>query len=197
MSFMTKKNQPVDTETRMRLIKRNISNALYGSGNRNAKTRFSGPEDFALSSGSRGLDALLTPYVVDSGVTSLSLSFLLSSALSDPTIKFVIIYSATYQLGVGDQVGILSIDMTAETWNYNLITTEATNVNNNGTWYEELNGIFNDDLNGVYNTPVVGPVDPGDIDQGYINFYAIQGIKDRQFFVGAIPELLSSPWTEV
>lgn len=39
MSFMTKKNQPVDTETRLRLIKRNISNALYGSGNRNAKTR--------------------------------------------------------------------------------------------------------------------------------------------------------------
>lgn len=192
---MTKKNQPVDTETRMRLIKRNISNALYGSGNRNAKTRFSGPEDFALSSGSRGLDAFLTPHVVYSELTSLS--FLLSSALSDPTIKFVIIYSATYQLGVGDQVGILSIDMTAETWNYNVITTEADNTNNNGTWYEELNGIFNDDLSGVYDTPVVGPVDPGDPDQGNINFYAIQGVKDRQFFVGAIPELLSSPWTEI
>lgn len=192
---MTKKNQPVDTETRMRLIKRNISNALYGSGNRNAKTRFSGPEDFAISSGSRGLDALLTPHVVYSELTSLS--FLLSSALSDPTIKFVIIYSGTYQLGVGDQVGILSIDISAETWNYNLITTEATNINNNGTWYEELNNIFDDDIGGVYGTSAVGPVDPGDPTQGNIKFYAIQGVKNRQFFVDAIPELLSSPWTEI
>lgn len=195
MSFMTKKNQPVDTETRLRLIKRNISNALYGSGNRNAKTRFSGPEDFALSSASRGLDAFLTPHVVDSVLTSLS--FLLTAALNDPNIKFVIIYSATYQLGVGDQVGIFAIDMSAETWNYNLITTEADNTNANGTWVDELNGIFNDDLSGAYNTPVLALVEPTDPTQGDIEFYAIQGVKTRQFFVDAIPELLSSPWTEV
>lgn len=193
MSFITKKNQPLDSATRMRLIKRNISNALYGSGNRNAKTRFSGPEDFAISLASRGLDT----YLIPRAVLSNSLSFLLTAALNDPNIKFVVIYSATYQLGVGDQVGILSIDMSAETWKYNLITTEADNTNANGTWVDELNGIFNDDINGVYGTSAVGPVDTGDPTQGNIKFYAIQGVKNRQFFVDAIPELLSSPWTEI
>jgi len=61
MSFITKKNQPLDSATRMRLIKRNISNALYAGGNRNSKSRFSGSEDIALSMASKGLDTYLIP----------------------------------------------------------------------------------------------------------------------------------------
>jgi len=190
---MTKKNQPVDTETRLRLIKRNISNALYGSGNRNAKTRFSGSEDVAISLASRGLDTYLIPRVVDSVLTSLS--FLLTEALNDPNIKSVFIYSATYPLGVGDQVGRLRIDMTEETWKYNLITTEDTYNYQNSI--DELNGIFTGFIGGAYNTHVLANLNPADSTEGYIEYYAIEGVKTRQFFVDAIPELLTSTWTDI
>jgi hypothetical protein len=194
MNFMTKKNQPVDTETRLRLIKRNISNALYGSGNRNAKTRFSGSEDVAISLASRGLDTYLIPRVVDSVLTSLS--FLLTEAFNVPNIKFVFIYSATYPLGVGDQVGRLRIDMLEKTWEYNLITTEATD-NGNQNSIDELNDIFTDFIGDVYNIPVLANLNPADSTQGYIEYYAIEGVKTRQFFVDAIPELLTSTWTDI
>jgi hypothetical protein len=45
----------------MRLIKRNISNALYAGGNRNSKSRYSGSEDVDISLASRGLDTYLIP----------------------------------------------------------------------------------------------------------------------------------------
>jgi hypothetical protein len=62
----------------MRLIKRNISNALYAGGNRNSKSRFSGSEDIALSMASKGLDTYITPRAQ------------ITPILSSPTGVFVI-----------------------------------------------------------------------------------------------------------
>lgn len=93
MSFTTRKNQPLDSATRMRLIKRNISNALYAGGNRNSKSRFSGSEDIALSMTSKGLDTYITPRAQITPILSSPTGvFVISDTRGCPTHGKILIY---------------------------------------------------------------------------------------------------------
>lgn len=174
MSFATRKQQPLDTATRMRLIKRNISNALYSEG-RIPKGGFGTSQDVSNALFSKGLDTYLNPnsgrVCDDPSIVYGSLSFLLANPMSP---GFII--SGSFPLSSGSSVSALAIFKPLNIFNYQTaIISDVTEINANFSAAGGYEVYYN-----------LGP------QQGIF----IEGQKSKECLLKMIPELMSSPWRE-
>lgn len=174
MSFVTRKQQPLDTATRMRLIKRNISNALYSNG-RIPKGGFGTSQDVSNALFSKGLDTYLNPnsgrVCDDPSIVYGSLSFLL-----DKPEPLIFIISGSFPLNSGSSVSGLAFYFPDKFFFY--ATSTAFGITGINASFSAAGG-----YNIYYSTGTEG-------------ILFIEGQKSKECLLKAIPELMSSPWRE-
>jgi len=160
----------------MRLIKRNISNALYSNG-RMPKGGFGSSEDVTLSLFSNGLDTYITPNARstlcnDPSILYASLSYLLAKPETE-----IVIACGSFPISSGDTVTGISIFKSTKKFIYqSVIINNITNLNAS---FSAAGGYGNYNITG---------------NEGRL---FIEGQKSRECLLKAIPELRSPPWVEV